>query len=189
MATTNTASETNAEEEKALAESKNKLIIFWLRMLGYLLTSTVAPVTVFAIKFGLFKESGYEVVYDELGNVAEMKIALSGWGIISVVLVGLVMLSIMKEIVSAYSGYSMTKQVLNGLIKRTVPLIMAAVICHFLKNAIDELTFSLIVLAICETAAVPLNPLPQWSASKGEENYDDLLTQAIKALQRGKERK
>ena len=159
--------------EEQETEAKHSLLIFWLRMIGWLASGVAAPISTFAIKFGLFTSYGYEVKTDELGNVLETHIALNGWGILSAVLVGFTIISILNEIVDAYTAkYSLAKQTLVGIKNKIVPLAIAIVICYFLKGCIDQIIFCLTTIGICQIAAIPLNPLPEWKAKvKKEEDY------------------
>lgn len=166
---------TNTECSKSF---RNSLLVFWLRMIGWFATGVAAPVATFAIKFGLFTKYGYSVTTDELGNVTQMNIALNGWGIISVVLVGIFVLSVFGNIIDAYSKqYSFTKQCLVGVKNRIIPLIIIIGICFYLKGAIDQIIFCLIVIGVSQIAAIPLNPMPAWKAKvRGEEDYSDVIT-------------
>lgn len=170
--------ESYSDETVESVSARKELLIFWLRMLGWFTTGVVAPITVFSIKFGLFTEYGYQITTDELGNVTGAHIALNGWGIISVLLLGFAALSIINEIIDAYSKkYSFTKQCLIGLRNRIIPLAIAIGVCFYLKNSIEQIIFCLTVIGICQIAAIPLNPLPQWKAKvKGNEDYSDLLS-------------
>lgn len=161
-------------------KTKNR-IVFWIRMVGWIATGCVAPISVFATKFGLFKQSGYEVTTDELGNtVSTAPIAPNGWGIISCLIILWTLLQIIKEVKDAYSGYSFKKQCLDGFIK-LIPLITMLVVCFFLRGAIDEIIYCLIVVIISRICSVPINPLPKWNYEvKGVENYEDALTTIIK---------
>lgn len=162
-------------------------VIFWSRMSGWLGTGVVAPVTVFATKFGLFAKQ--EPVVDALGNVVQQKgIALNGWGIICCMLIGSYVMQILKEVVAANQGYSLTKQCYDGLMK-LIPLIMAYGICFFLNGVIGQLMYCLALLIVCRAAAIPLNPLPKWRYDKtGVEDYSDILsglTDIVKKLKKG----
>jgi hypothetical protein len=149
-------------------------LIFWGRMTGWLGTGVVAPITTFAVKFGLFTKS--EPVTDALGNVIQQKgIALNGWGIVCCLLIGSYIMQILKEVVDSNKGYSLTKQCYDGLMK-LIPLIMAYGICYFLNGVLAQIMYCLAILIVCRAAAVPLNPLPKWRYDKtGEEDYSDLL--------------
>jgi hypothetical protein len=177
--------ETDTETEK-LNEGRQSLLVFWLRMAGYVLAGVGAPITTFAVKFGLFNTYGYETVTDELGNVVGTRVALNGWGIVSVVLAGVFFINVMKQIVASYSGYSMTKQVLMGVYQKILPLAIAIGICYFLKGVLDQILFCLITIGISQIVAIPLNPLPKWSADRGEESYEDLISRGISLFKRRK---
>lgn len=177
--------ELTQEESKDLASGKKDLLIFWLRMAGWILTGTVAPITTFAIKFGLFTEYGYNITTDELGNVTGTRIALNGWGIISILLIALTINAILKEILAAHSKYSLTKQCLQGAISRIVPCLIALGITYYISGVIKQIEFCLVVLIITQCAAIPLNPLPAWKYKKlGEESYGDVLTEIVKLLKK-----
>jgi len=167
-----------AEESKETVSARKRLLIFWSRMLGWLATGVGAPITVFSIKFGLFTKYGYQITTDELGNVTGSYIALNGWGIISCILVGAAAISIINEIIDAYSHkYSFAKQCFVGLRNRILPLAIAIAICFWLKGVMEQIIFCLIVIGISQLAAIPLNPMPEWKARvKGEEDYSDILT-------------
>lgn len=149
-------------------------IVFWSRMTGWLGVGVAAPVTAFATKFGLF--TSQEPVVDALGNTVQHgSIALNGWGIVCCLLVGSYVIQILKEIVAANQGYSMTKQMYDGAVK-LIPYIIAYGICFFLNGVIGQIMYCLAVLIVCKLVAIPLNPLPKWRYEKsGVEDYRDLL--------------
>ena len=159
-------------------------IVFWTRMTGWLATGCAAPIAVFATKFGLFNKSGYSVQTDELGNVTNATVtAFNGWGLVSVFIIVWTLISILKEIRNAYSGYSLTKQCLDSFISGIMPLIIAFAVCYFLNGVLEEAMFCLGTIIICRTIAIPLNPLPKWRyETKGVEDYSDALTFLVKAV-------
>lgn len=159
-------------------------IVFWTRMTGWLATGCAAPVAVFATKFGLFNKSGYTVTTDELGNITDVTVtAFNGWGIVSVILVICTLVSILKEIRNAYTGYSLTKQCLDNFISSIMPLIIAFAVCYFLNGVLEEAMFCLGTIIICKTISIPLNPLPKWRyETKGVEDYSDALTFIAKTV-------
>lgn len=148
-------------------------IMFWLRMASWTGVGCVAPVAVFASKFGLFTTT---VSYDALGNpIPNANVSLNGWGIISCIVIGMFLTSIVREIADAHVGYSLTKQCYMG-ISKTIPLIVAYAVCYFLSGAIGHLMYCLAVLIVCKIASTPLNPLPKWKYEKlGVEDYADAL--------------
>lgn len=162
-------------------------IVFWSRMSGWLGVGVVTPITTFATKFGLFVKQ--EPVVDALGNVVQQKgIAMNGWGILCCLLIGSYVMQILKEVVAANQGYSLTKQCYDGVMK-LIPLIMAYGICFFLNGVIGQIMYCLAILIVCRAAAIPLNPLPKWRFEKtGVEDYSDILsglTDIVKKLKKG----
>lgn len=162
-------------------------IVFWSRMSGWLGVGVVAPIATFATKFGLFVKQ--EPVVDALGNVVQQKgIAMNGWGILCCLLIGSYVMQILKEVVAANQGYSLTKQCYDGVMK-LIPLIMAYGICFFLNGVIGQIMYCLAILIVCRAAAIPLNPLPKWRFDKtGVEDYSDILsglTDIVKKLKKG----
>lgn len=167
-------------------KTKSK-ILFWSRMTSWLGVGVAAPVATFATKFGLF--SSQEPVVDALGNVVQQKgIALNGWGIVCCLLVGSYLMQILKEIMKANAGYSLTKQCYDGVVK-IIPLVIAYGVCFFLNGVIGQIMYCLGVLIVCRLAAIPLNPMPKWRYEKtGVEDYSDLLsglTDIVKKLRKG----
>lgn len=158
------------------------LLIFWLRIIGWFLTGCVAPIIVFATKFGLFKST--YIMTDSLGNqITQKSYALNGWGIISCFIIGYTMISVMKEVIKSYQGYSLTKQVLEGILKSIIPLMIAYGICYFLHDTIEQIMFCLAIVIITRAIAIPLNPLPKWRFEKnGAEDYSDFLTEIVKSI-------
>lgn len=157
--------------------------IFWSRMLGWIAVACGIPITVFAVKFGLFKSSGYEIVVDDLGNVTvDTPTALNGWGIISCIIVAWTVIQILKEVRDAYTGYSFKKQCVDGILK-VMPLIVTLIIFIFLRNTFDSAIYCLAVIIISRLIAIPLNPLPKWKyETKGVEDYQDGLSIIVKYI-------
>ena len=168
--------------------SNKKLLIFWIRLISWITFTSIVPITVFAIKFGLFKKSGYNIVYDDLGNVIQTSSkALNGWGILSCFIVGFMIMSIVKEVVKTYTGYSFVKQCLTGVVNSLIPLAIAFGLCYYLEGVLDNIQYCLVTLMITKVIAIPLNPLPKWRYEKnGVENYNDLLISAYEFLKRKK---
>lgn len=159
---------------------KNR-IVFWIRLLSWLSIGCGVPIAVFSYKFGLFTEHAVE--YDALGNVvSQPDISLNGWGIVSVLLIGCFVSTILKEITDSYTGYSLVKQCYAGICK-TIPFIIAFVIMYFLKNIIEQTMFCLGVIVLCRLISIPLNPLPKWKYEKrGSEDYSTLVETITETL-------
>lgn len=178
--------ESQSEETKESVSARKRLLIFWSRMAGWFLTGVGIPITVFSIKFGLFTKYGYEVTTDELGNITGSRVAINGWGIVSIILIGIFALSIINEILKAYENkYSFTKQCLDGLRKRIIPLALVIGICYWLRGVLDQVIFCLFIIGVAQLAAIPLNPLPEWRNRKlKQEDYSDCLTELVRIFKK-----
>ena len=167
--------------EKTTGKRK-QLAIFWSRMLGWVATGCVAPIGVFAAKFGLFKASHYVEHYDEMGNLVRTSIALNGWGIVSCFLIGWTLIQILNEVLHSFNeGYSFTKQIITGIKNRIIPLAVAFFICIWLNGVIGEIMFCLGTIIVSQIIAIPLNPMPEWRARKKQaEDYSDVYTMVYK---------
>lgn len=167
-----------------MSEMLKKRLIFWARLLSWIAVGCGLPIGVFTYKFGLFKD--VTVQYDALGNVISRTSYMpNGWGIVSILLIGSFISSILKEVVEASgSGYTLTKQVYSGLSK-TMPLVIAFGVCYFLNGVLDRVMFCLAVLILCRLVSIPLNPLPKWKYEKlGKEDYStvsEALTKFVKS--------
>lgn len=162
-------------------------LIFWVRLISWILVGCVAPIVVFAIKFGLFTVS--TPLTDSLGNpIPVANVSLNGWGIVACLLIGSYLTNIVKEIADAHVGYSFLKQVWKG-ISDTLPLIILFAVCYFLSGVMNQVMFCLATVIICKLVATPINPLPKWKWEKrGVEEYSqvsELLTKFIQKFTKG----
>lgn len=158
-----------------MKETTKHRLVFWIRLVSWIAIGCVIPIVIFAHEFGLFVK--VTVVYDELGNVvSKTNSTLNGWGIVSVLLIGSFLSSILKDVAEASSpGYSLIKQCYMGLSK-TMPLIIAFAVCYFLSGVLDQAMYCLIVLIICKLLSTPINPLPKWKYEKlGNEDYSTFI--------------
>lgn len=164
--------------------SKKEKVIFWSRMVGWALSGVVAPIVTFAVKFGLFTETGYTITTDELGNVTATATALNGWGIISILIVAFAAMQVIKEVIAAQgTGYTLSKQVLHGFKSRILPLAIALGISYYLQGVIADVVFCLFIILITQVVAIVVNPLPEWRAKKNkEEDYNDVMSGLVKAI-------
>lgn len=162
-------------------------LVFWIRLISWILVGCVTPIVIFAIKFGLFTVTGPSV--DSLGNpIPTTDISINGWGIIACAILGSYITNIVKEVADSTVGYSFVKQIWKG-IADTIPLIVIFAICYFLSGVIEQAMFCLATVIICKLAATPINPLPKWKWEKrGKEEYEqmsELLTKFVKTLTKG----
>lgn len=158
-------------------------LIFWVRLLSWLSIGCGIPVSVFAIKFGLFTRQ--TVQYDELGNiVSQTSTSLNGWGVVSIIVIGSFITHILKELASSCSGYSLLKQCYIGVCK-TVPLIITFAVFYALNGVTYQILYCLSVLIVCRLISIPIDPLPKWRFEKtGAENYSTLVENIAHLIKR-----
>ena len=140
------------EEEKKSANwfEEHPKTTFWSRFVSWVTFAGVLPFVFIAWRFKIFNK------------VSQMQI--SGWGIIGIIIVMAVAYTIIKYVKLAFSKkYSLTGQILTGIAKIIVPLIGFLLILKNIRDNIDLLMQVVGCVAVCETIAIPLNPLPQWA--------------------------
>lgn len=142
---------------------------FWIRFCLWVLFAAVIPVTYIAVRYGIFsaKDEPYR---------------LTGWGVIAIIVVGVFMTSLAKEVVVGMPKGSMVRQCVSGFLK-IMPLFLFVFVIHAIKESIDAFESFLVVLVTCEAIAVPLNPMPKWSTMNGvdldEESFFRALSSAL----------
>lgn len=168
---------------------------FWVQFSIFILFALVIPVTYLIIKYDLFitKETT-EVITT---TTRTTKIGLVG------IFVFVIVLIVASALIKFYlegmkTKYSMTKQVVLGIIKLIVPLFIMLVVVWEIgtiinkinlnaveewlattKNSIKELKESIIFVIPCEAIAIVINPLPKWCF---DNNIDGLTGIAQKIM-------
>ena len=148
-----------AEEEKqkkTLREwtSEHPKTIFITRFLAWATFACVLPFVFIAYRYGIFKDN----------NV----IALSGWGIIVVIIILVFCLSLFSYIKQGMED-GMVKQCLMGFTKIIIPLMAILLIVQGIRSNIELFEKALGVTIACEFVAIPINPFPSWLAKRKKE--------------------
>ena len=140
-------------------EKQNKLLkwidehpktTFWSRLTLWLIFAAALPCAFIFWRFKLFHK------------VSQMQI--SGWGIIAIVILALVVMTIIRYIKLAFKGrYSLIGQLLGGFCKIIIPLLALLAILNSMKDSIEMMIQVVGCVTICEAVAIPLNPLPKWA--------------------------
>lgn len=133
--------------------SKQKAI-FITRLITYFIFSLALPIAYLIWKFQLFRRVS--------------KVSIGGWGLVLIIFLAVYF---WKLISAARKGlkFGMTRQVLNGLCGITLPLAISYLVLWWLSGNIQELIDFLLVLTICETVAIPINPIPKWQFDNNKE--------------------
>ena len=146
--------------------------MFWTRLSIYLLFGLIVPLMFLLWKFDFFQ------------TVSEGT-KLSGWGTFAIIFIFIFFLRLMKSVRKGLP-FSYWTQVLDGVTKVIIPLIICTVIINFMKNFMDEFSQFLICLIFCEIVAVFANPMKEWAHDKNIE-YESLgIINAIKNILKDK---
>ena len=164
-----TLKETNRPKNVAEWISDHPNSTFLARFIAWVLFAGGLPFAFIAWRFKIF------------GKISTVQI--SGWGIIGIVILAIVIITILKYIKLAFSRrYSFWGQCLAGFCKVIIPLCALLVIIDSIKQNIDLFFQVMCIVTVCEAIAVPLNPLPKWAwemqkdiAESERKEYADYL--------------
>lgn len=111
-------------------------------------------------------------------------------GLAGIVVIG-IMIGIISVLIKFYlegmkTKYSLTKQILQGIIKLILPLTLLLVSLIWLGDNIDMIKEALYIIIPCELVAIIINPLPKWCF---DNNIEGLSEIADKILSKNKESK
>lgn len=120
---------------------------FTIRLVSWLLVALAAPIIFMIVRFEMFQ--------------TVTKVSIGGWGLVLIIFVAVFLLYILKTIEDGFMD-GIVKQTFKGIRKITVPLVIVIIALNWLDNCLDELLEFLIFITICETVAIPINPLPEW---------------------------
>lgn len=140
---------------------------FWFRLSFYIFFGLIIPFVFLVWRFRLFEKVS--------------KVSIGGWGLIAVIFVAVFFMSLLKAVRKGLP-FSFTTQVIEGLCKLTIPLIIACTCVYFMQDLMTEMFQFLCVLTICETVAVIVNPIPQWSHENQLEEQDNRMRGILESL-------
>lgn len=163
MENNNSEKKENASQETP-KEKKMSPKEFWTRLSIWTLLAVVIPVGFIIWKYGLFKSSG--------------SIQLSGWAIIGIFIIAIYFVYLLKSAKKGMPRDSMIVQCIDGY-AIIIPLIALLLIVKSVKNTLAEFEQVLIVIIVCESIAVPINPMRKWAAQNNIERGIDILSTVI----------
>lgn len=140
---------------------------FWIRMIAFSLFSCILPFIYIAFRYNLFTKVS--------------KIQIGGWGFIAILIV---FFFCRYVIVMMRKGvpYSMTSQIIMGILKVIVPLGLVWVFVWNIRSDIDLFLNSLGVVILLEAVAIPVNPLPQWVDMHKKNETDTMMDLLVDKL-------
>ena len=135
--------------------------IFLVRILLWSLFSCVIPVGFIAWRYDLFDKVG--------------KVQLSGWGLIAIIIIFAFLYVLTKYIRAGFVEWSMTKQIVDGVVKVLIPLGALLALCISLRNSLDIFIQALSCVLLSEVIAIPINPFPQWVWEKSKGRFEGMV--------------
>ena len=140
-------------------ESKDKKV-FIARVILFCIFGCILPFVFIAWRFQIFSNGG--------------GVSLTGWGIIGILIVFFFILYCLKILKNSIP-FSMTYQILSGLIKVILPLILLLLLVNALEDSIRQFKQALIIVIGCEAIAIVVNPFPKYMHDKGIEKTENLM--------------
>ena len=137
------------------------------RLILYCLFSMIAPCAYLIIRFNLF--------------TTEKKVKIGFWGVVMIAIVFIVSALMMKFYLAGLkTKFSYFKQIVEGLIKFIMPLVILLLIFILIGNNIALLKEALFVIIPCETIAVFINPFPKWCFDNNIEGIGEIFKKVVK---------
>lgn len=121
---------------------------FWIRLLTYVLVGWLLPLTYLTVKFDLFQKVS--------------TISLSGWTLIFIIFSAVFLIKLIKGLKDGLP-FSYGVQLLNGLYKVIVPMIMITLLLYSMKDSVDKVIQLFVIAIPCEMVAIAVNPIPMWA--------------------------
>lgn len=114
--------------------------------------------------------------YDLFRSAGELQ--FSGWGMIAIVIVLVFLIVVVKYVKALFTEWSMTKQIISGVLKIILPLGALLALCVGIRSNLDYFIQALSCVIICEAMAIPMNPFPELIYKKTEGRYDSMTDYA-----------
>lgn len=148
-----------AEKEKTpeQIEKEKELKIFWVRAILWSVFACFIPVAFIGWRYDLFKKVG--------------SLQLSGWGLIAIVIIFVFLYVVVKYIRAGFTEWSMTKQIVNGVVKVLLPLGAVLAVAIAVRNNLDVFIQALSCVLMSEVIAIPINPFPEWVWKKTKGRF------------------
>lgn len=132
---------------------------FTVKLILWLVFSAVIPIIAIANKYDFVKDG---------------KTKYTGWAIISGVIAFIVVMVALRYILRLLK-WSMTKQIISGVMLVIVPLFFLFILSDLIANNIQSIKYILVVSMISEFVAIPLNPFPKMLWEKNIQDIKEAL--------------
>lgn len=140
---------------------------FWIRLISYIIVGGGIPLVFLIWRFNLFKKVS--------------QLSIGGWGMVAIIFIGVFFIKMMKAIRKGLP-FSFGTQILEGMFKVTIPLLIATVIVYVMQNCVEQMFQFFFVLLFCETIAMIINPIPQWAHENKIEEQESSAKRILSSL-------
>lgn len=135
---------------------------FWIRLFFYIIFGGIIPFVFLVWRFDLFSKVN--------------SVSIGGWGIVAITFIGIFFIKLMKSVKKGLP-FSYATQIIEGICKVIIPLLIAAFCCYYLEDLMYQVFQFICVLIVSETIAILVNPIPQWAHdNKISEEQQSLKT-------------
>lgn len=132
---------------------------FTIQLILWLVFSAVIPIIAIANKYDFVKDGDAKY---------------TGWAIIAGV-IAFISIMVALRYVLRLLKWSMTKQIISGVMLVIVPLIFLFILTDLITNNIGNIKYILVVSIISEFIAIPINPFPKMIWEKNIQDIKEAL--------------
>lgn len=136
------------------------------KLILFLTFSVVAPTTYMVLRFNLFSET-------------KMRVGIGGI-IVFAIMLGTISALIKYYLAGMKTKYSFLKQLLQGMLRVVLPLVIALFVVIFLSDNMSLVKEALIVLIPSELIAIIFNPFPKWCFDNNVEGLGEIAEKIFK---------
>jgi len=137
------------------SQKKTKVRIFLARLLVYIVSGLIIPVTFLIARFNLFTE----------------KMNVGIWGVITIILTAVFLYKLAAQAEKCIDSIQ-GRQVVHCIRKIFIPFLAIALVIFGMEKFLDDLVWFFVILAFFETVAGIFNPFPEYIKEQDEKNKD-----------------
>ena len=126
------------EQTVPMVDEKKEKAIFITRVILFTTFACILPFVFIAWRYDIFR----------VVNQTDTRVSLSGWGALAIIIV-FFFIKYCMNVLKRTIPFSMTYQILNGVIKIIMPLLLLLFVVNALENSIHLFKQALIVTIIC----------------------------------------
>lgn len=119
--------------------------------------------------------------YDLFGKKSS-SLSLTGWGMFAIVIIAVFVYVLVKYIRAGFPEWSMTRQIISGVVKILLPIGAILALCAGIRVNIDYFIQALGCVLICEAIAIPINPFPEWVWNKSQGRFESAVDYIADAI-------